>query len=68
MDGQGYSDHLHSSRELSAFDSAIQSAKTKAEVAEMLDRVDLSEEYFNEGFPDLAKKVLELPEGTGLPD
>ncbi|MFE9985381.1 hypothetical protein ACFYRK_00785 [Streptomyces sp. NPDC005381] len=68
MDGQGIGDYLNSSRELSAFAWDIRTAESKPEVAEILERVDLSEEDFNEGFPDLAKMVLELPEGPDLPD
>ncbi|WP_393098675.1 hypothetical protein [Streptomyces sp. LN325] len=68
MDGQGYGDHLNSYREVSAFDLDIRLAASKARVAEILERVDLSEEDFIEGFPDLAKKVQGLPDGPVLPD
>ncbi|WP_327577733.1 hypothetical protein [Streptomyces sp. NBC_00145] len=66
MDGQGYGDHLNSCREMSAFYLEIRMTESKARVAEILERVDLSEDDFIEGFPDLAKKVQELPDGPTL--
>ncbi|MFF8530522.1 hypothetical protein ACF07B_00750 [Streptomyces sp. NPDC015532] len=68
MDGQGYSNYLNSSRELSAFEMEIQMADSKAKVTEILDWVDLSEENFIEGFPDLAKKVRDLPDSPTFSD
>jgi hypothetical protein len=37
-------------------------AASRAEVADILDWYDLSEDDFVAGFPDLAKAVLELPD------
>ncbi|WP_406466921.1 hypothetical protein [Streptomyces sp. NBC_01594] len=68
MDGQGYGDHLNSYREMSAFDMEIRMAESKARVAEILERFDLPEDDFIEGFPDLAKQAQELPDGPTLSD
>ncbi|MEY2243622.1 hypothetical protein AB8A21_11890 [Streptomyces sp. BF23-18] len=63
MNGQGYNNYFNSDRELSSFIIGIHMADSKAKAAEVLDWADLSEEYFIEGFPDLAKKVRDLPDG-----
>ncbi|KQX78828.1 hypothetical protein [Streptomyces sp. Root1319] len=68
MDGQGCSDHLNSYREMSAYYLEIGVAKDQAKVAEVLERFDLPGDDFIEGFPDLAKKVQELPDGPSLSD
>ncbi|MFF2097849.1 hypothetical protein [Streptomyces sp. NPDC058202] len=43
-------------------------ADNKDKVAEILDWYDLSEEHFIEGFPELAKKVRNLPDGPTSSD
>ncbi|WP_226486954.1 hypothetical protein [Streptomyces parvulus] len=53
---------LFSRRECSAIDAHVRMAASKAEVAEVLDRHDLSEDDFIAGFPGLAKAVQELPD------
>lgn len=68
MDGQGYSDHLNSYREMSTFYLEIGMAADRAQAAEVLERFDLPGDDFIEGFPDLAKKVQELPDGPSLSD
>lgn len=61
MDGQDC-DFLHSSRDLSAFELAVQTARSKVEVEGVLQDHDLTEEAFTDGFPDLAKAVQDLPD------
>ncbi|MEU5751535.1 hypothetical protein [Streptomyces sp. NPDC047829] len=53
---------LLSQRECGAIDAHIRMAASRAEVADILNRHDLSEDDFVAGFPDLAKAVLELPD------
>ncbi|AXE86193.1 hypothetical protein [Streptomyces sp. Go-475] len=64
MDEQDCGDLLDSLRELSAFELRIQTAQSKVEVAEILHRHDLPEEFFTQRFPDLAKTVQQLPDET----
>ncbi|MEV0014833.1 hypothetical protein [Streptomyces tendae] len=52
---------LLSLRECSEIDAHIRTAASKAEVTEILNRHDLSEDAFLAGFPDLVKAVQELP-------
>ncbi|MFF5280101.1 hypothetical protein [Streptomyces sp. NPDC013171] len=63
MDGQDC-DFLYSSRDLSAFELVIQTAKGRVEVEEILHGYNLTEEDFTDGFPDLAKTVQDLPDET----
>lgn len=63
MDGQDC-DFLYSSRDLSAFELAIQTAKSRVQVVEVLHGFNLTEEDFTDSFPDLAKTVQDLPDGT----
>jgi hypothetical protein len=53
---------LLSRRECGAIDAHIRMAASKAEVADLLDWHDLSEDDFIVGFPGLAKTVQELPD------
>ncbi|MEV5192431.1 hypothetical protein AB0K86_07815 [Streptomyces clavifer] len=53
---------------MSAYYLEIGVAKDQAKVAEVLERFDLPGDDFIEGFPDLAKKVQELPDGPSLSD
>ncbi|WP_018565606.1 hypothetical protein [Streptomyces sp. PsTaAH-124] len=46
---------------------AIFSARSRAEVTDILDQHDLSDDDLLTGFADLAKVVQELPDGS-LPD
>ncbi|MFG3111035.1 hypothetical protein [Streptomyces tendae] len=52
---------LLSLRECSEIDAHIRTAASKAEVADILNQHDLSEDDFLAGFPHLAKAVQELP-------
>jgi hypothetical protein len=56
------SESLDSLRESSAFELAIKTAETKAEVLEILHEHDLSEEDLAERFPVLAKVARRLPD------
>ncbi|MBM7438921.1 hypothetical protein [Streptomyces sp. HB132] len=58
---------MNSYREMSAFHWEIETAGSKAKVSEILERFDLPGDDFIEGFPDLAKKVQELPDSPTLP-
>lgn len=58
---------LLSQRECSAMALAIFSARSRAEVTDILDQHDLSDDDLLTGFADLAKVVQELPDGS-LPD
>ena len=53
---------LLSLRECSEIDAHIRTAASRAEVADILNRHDLSEDDFLAGFADLAKTVQELPD------
>jgi hypothetical protein len=53
---------LLSLRECSEIDAHIRAAASKAEVADILNRHDLSEDDFLAGFSGLAKAVQELPD------
>lgn len=53
---------LLSQRECSAIELDIQSAASKAEVTDLLDRHELSEDDLLGGFPELAKAVQTLPD------
>ncbi|MFC8712118.1 hypothetical protein ACFUCQ_19665 [Streptomyces sp. NPDC057197] len=58
---------LLSQRECSAMALAIFSARSRAEVTNILDRHDLSDDDLLTGFPDLVNVVQELPDES-LPD
>lgn len=62
MDGPSDDDYMLSSRDLSAFTSAIMTATSKAEVASTIQLFETTEEYFIDHFPDLAKEVADLPD------
>lgn len=62
MDEQDCGDFLDSFRELSSFELRIQTAKSKADVADILLGQNLSEQGFTDRFPDLAKAVRDLPD------
>ncbi|MFI6852673.1 hypothetical protein [Streptomyces sp. NPDC050416] len=62
MNEHGCGDHMNSSREMSAFELTIRIAMSKAEITEILQGCNLSEEHFVGCFPDLAKAVQELPD------
>ncbi|NUP19421.1 MAG: hypothetical protein HOZ81_25715 [Streptomyces sp.] len=47
---------------MSAFELAVQTARSKVEVEGVLQDHDLTEEAFTDGFPDLAKAVQDLPD------
>lgn len=53
---------LLSQRECSAIGACIRMSASKAEVADILNWYELSEDDFIAGFPDLAKAVQELPD------
>ncbi len=57
---------LLSSREVSALDSGIRTATSKAEAAQILRDFAVSEKDFVEGFPELAEAVEQLPD-QGVP-
>lgn len=59
------SESLDSLRESSAFELAIKTAGTKAEVLEILQEHDLSEEDLTERFPVLAEVAERLPDVPG---
>ncbi|MEU7036545.1 hypothetical protein ABZ958_23090 [Streptomyces sp. NPDC046237] len=59
-------DFLVSSRELDSFELAIKTARSKAEVGEILRIYALTEENFVGSFPDLAKSVQGLPDEDSL--
>jgi len=50
--------------DLNAFEMEIQTAKSQVRVSEVLHDFNLTEEDFADGFPDLAKTVQDLPDGT----
>jgi hypothetical protein len=60
MNEQGNGDYLDSSRELDSFELNIQTARSKADVADVLLGHNLSKERFIDDFPDLAKLVQDL--------
>ncbi|WP_225831818.1 hypothetical protein [Streptomyces sp. NK08204] len=64
MGEEDYSDHLVSERDLSAFETHIRIAKSRAETLEIIRWFGLSEANFVHDFPDFAKKAQELPDGT----
>jgi hypothetical protein len=64
MDGQSDDDYMFSGRDLSAFTLTIMTAKSKAEVASIIQWFETTEDYFSDNFPDLAKKVAGLPDET----
>ncbi|MEU6985531.1 hypothetical protein ABZ946_19190 [Streptomyces sp. NPDC046324] len=66
MDEQDCGDFLVSSRELDSFELAIKTARSKAEVEQVLRTYDLPEESFVRSFPDLAKSVQDLPDEDSL--
>ncbi|MFF8634425.1 hypothetical protein ACF052_09520 [Streptomyces pilosus] len=53
---------LLSQREFSTIDARIRMSTSKADVTDILDWYELSEDDFVAGFPDLAKTVQELPD------
>jgi hypothetical protein len=53
---------LLSQRECSEIDAHIRAAASKAEVTDILNQHELSEDDFLAGFPGLAKAVQELPD------
>ncbi|MFF7040216.1 hypothetical protein ACIP4T_00775 [Streptomyces massasporeus] len=62
MDEQDCGDFLVSSRELASFEATIKMARSKVEVARVLQAHDLSEDDFTRSFPYLAKAVRDLPD------
>ena len=62
MDEQDCGDFLVSSRELASFEATIKTARSKVEVASVLQTHDLSEDDFTRSFPYLAKAVRDLPD------
>jgi hypothetical protein len=67
QDDDGFSSAL-SDREKSTFHLGIKTASSKAEVVNILYEYNLTEEDFIDRFPDLAKKVQDLPDETFPPD
>ncbi|MEU7009729.1 hypothetical protein [Streptomyces sp. NPDC046332] len=66
MDEKDCGEFLVSSRELDSFELAIKTARSKADVGEVLRIYDLPEENFVGSFPDLAKSVQDLPDEDSL--
>lgn len=62
MDEPSDDDYMVSSRDRSAFMSAIMMAENKAEVVSILQLFETTEKYFIDNFPDLAKAVTDLPD------
>ncbi|MGW7209548.1 hypothetical protein [Streptomyces sp. NPDC054837] len=68
MDGPSDDDYLVSQRDLGAFTSTIMMAKSKAEAASTLQLFETTEKYFCDNFPDLAKRVADLPDDPPAPE